>query len=120
MFLHYNNQFILQSCMSTVGLGGSILFRQLLPFPVYANVCHSLIGLRGGGIVMASQHGFKFTGISPSEFPIMIIPNPNGVYKLVVIVQFINCVNIPVYKLHHHHQLINGSYLGDDNLVKIG
>ena len=59
-------------------------------------------------------------GISPSEFPIMIIPNPNGVYKLVVIVQFINFVNIPVYKLHHHHQLINGSYLGDDNLVKIG
>ena len=41
--------------MSTVGLGGSILFRQLLPFPVYANVYLSSIGLSGGGIVMASQ-----------------------------------------------------------------
>ena len=32
----------LQSCVSTVGLGGSILFRQLLPFPVYASVCSLL------------------------------------------------------------------------------
>ena len=64
MFLHYNNQFILQSCMSTVGLGGSILFRQLLPFPVYANVCLSSIGLSGGGIVIASQHGFESKRLS--------------------------------------------------------
>ena len=50
--------------LSTVGLGGSMLFRQLLPFPVYANVCLSSIGLSGGGIVMASQHGFKFQRLS--------------------------------------------------------
>ena len=37
---------------------------QLLPFPMYANVCLSSIGLSGGGIVMASQHGFKFQRIS--------------------------------------------------------
>ena len=50
--------------MSTVGLGGSIQFRQLLPSPVYAIVCLSLISLSGGGIVMASKHGSEFDRLS--------------------------------------------------------
>ena len=55
--------------------------------------------------------------ISPTKFPRLIIANTNGVYKWVVIIQFINCMNMPVYKLPHHNQLINGSILGDDNWV---
>ena len=57
----------------------------------------------------------KQSGISPTKFPRLIIANTNGVYKWVVIIQFINCMNMPVYKLPHHNQLINGSILGDDN-----
>ena len=64
MFVHYINHFILQSCVSSVGLGGSILFRQLLSFPVYATVSLSSIGLQGGGKVIASQHGFEFQRLS--------------------------------------------------------
>ena len=32
--------------MSSVGLGGSILFRKLLPFPMYASVCYLLDRLK--------------------------------------------------------------------------
>ena len=71
------NQFILQSCVSSVGLGGSILFRQLLPFPVYATVFLSSIGLQGGGKVMASQHGFKFQRLS--QWPSGLVVTESGV-----------------------------------------
>ena len=60
------------------------------------------------------------TGNAPSLFPNMIITNPIGVYIRVVIMQFINFLNMSVYKLAYHNQLIIGSHLGDDNLVNIG
>ena len=85
------------SCMSAVGWGGSILFRHILPFPVYATVCLSLIGFGGGRKVMASQHGFKFQ-ISLSGLVIRALDSGNRVWGSI---KPVGCSNVMGALSHH-------------------